>query len=65
MPPSARTKLNALDLRSPSGERLDFLGYSIGVASYPAHGDTREALIRAADEAMYRAKKSGGDRVCL
>ncbi len=60
-----RTKLNALDLAAPSGERLDFLAYSVGVASYPAHADTREALIRAADEAMYRAKKSGGDRVCL
>jgi len=60
-----RTKLRSADLRAPSGEPMDFVGFSMGVASYPADGGTREALIRAADEAMYRAKKAGGDRVCL
>ncbi|HUT32070.1 MAG TPA: GGDEF domain-containing protein [Planctomycetota bacterium] len=60
-----RTKLTALDFTSPGGERIDFVGFSMGVASHPASGETREALVRAADEAMYRAKKSGGDRVCL
>lgn len=30
---------------------------SIGVAVYPEHGEDREALIRHADSAMYRAKK--------
>jgi diguanylate cyclase (GGDEF)-like protein len=36
---------------------------SIGVASYPAHGDTAEALIRAADRALYTAKSLGRDAV--
>jgi diguanylate cyclase (GGDEF)-like protein/PAS domain S-box-containing protein len=36
---------------------------SIGVAGYPAHGATEEQLLRAADEAMYVAKKSGRNRV--
>ncbi len=60
-----RTKLAALDFTAPGGERMDFVGFSMGVASFPAHGNTREQLIQAADQAMYRAKKSGGDRVCL
>ncbi len=32
---------------------------SIGIAFYPAHGDTTEKLIQQADEALYRAKKKG------
>jgi diguanylate cyclase (GGDEF)-like protein len=35
------------------------VGVSIGVAACPAHGDEAEALIDAADRAMYRAKASG------
>jgi len=36
---------------------------SIGVAEYPAHGDTVDAVIGSADEALYRAKRAGRDRV--
>jgi len=36
---------------------------SIGVASHPRAGDTTRDLLRAADEAMYRAKRSG--RACF
>jgi diguanylate cyclase (GGDEF)-like protein len=36
---------------------------SIGVASYPAHGDTAETLIRAADQALYAAKSRGRDTI--
>ncbi len=35
------------------------IGTSIGIALYPAHGDNREALLKAADEAMYVAKAGG------
>ncbi|EQD66273.1 diguanylate cyclase with PAS/PAC sensor [mine drainage metagenome] len=35
---------------------------SIGIATYPEHGDLGQALVRAADHAMYRAKKLGGNR---
>lgn len=36
---------------------------SIGVAGYPRHGGERTGLSRAADEAMYRAKRQGGNCV--
>jgi diguanylate cyclase (GGDEF)-like protein len=38
---------------------------SIGISIYHEHGETREALIEAADKAMYRAKHSGRNRACL
>src|SRR5438105_1770899 len=41
------------------------IGASIGVAICPDHGSTIEALMRAADIAMYRAKESGGGQYCL
>jgi diguanylate cyclase (GGDEF)-like protein len=37
---------------------------SLGVASYPEDGATRADLTHAADEALYRAKRSGGNTVC-
>ena len=36
---------------------------SIGVATHPEDGITRAALTRAADEALYRAKRKGGNTV--
>ncbi|MDW8060041.1 MAG: diguanylate cyclase [Thermomicrobium sp.] len=39
------------------------LTISLGVAAYPRHGDTVETLLRAADEALYRVKRSGGNAV--
>ena len=37
---------------------------SLGVASYPGDGDDKDELTRAADEALYRAKRAGGNTVC-
>ncbi len=38
---------------------------SLGVSAYPAHGAGAAALLRIADEALYRAKAAGGNRVVL
>lgn len=44
---------------------LDPVTASIGIAEAPADGADSVALIAAADEAMYRAKQAGGNRICL
>ncbi|PKM45600.1 MAG: hypothetical protein CVV05_04885 [Gammaproteobacteria bacterium HGW-Gammaproteobacteria-1] len=49
------------DLRRPlqlEGRTLT-LGASIGIARYPVHGTSPDALIQAADTAMYAAKHAG------
>lgn len=38
---------------------------SFGVALFPHHADGQDALIRASDEALYEAKRSGRDRVAI
>ncbi|MFC4527437.1 diguanylate cyclase [Dyella halodurans] len=38
---------------------------SIGVANYPAHSEDADLLTKAADHAMYHAKKEGGNRALI
>ena len=38
---------------------------SIGIALLPGHGEDAETLIRAADTAMYQAKRDGGGTACM
>ncbi len=38
---------------------------SLGLASYPGHGISAQALIRCADRALYRAKTEGRNRVIV
>jgi diguanylate cyclase (GGDEF)-like protein/PAS domain S-box-containing protein len=52
-------------LRQPfelAGTRLQ-VSASIGIALYPAHGEDARQLLRRADDAMYAAKRQGGDQV--
>lgn len=44
------------------GEQLD-ISASIGISLYPEHGSNEEELLRAADLAMYQAKKAGKGRI--
>ncbi len=46
-----------------SGENLAGVTISVGVAGFPDHGDSVEMLMRAVDQALYRAKAEGRDRV--
>jgi diguanylate cyclase (GGDEF)-like protein len=41
------------------------IGASVGVALHPQDGTTVDALLRSADSALYRAKESGRNVVCL
>jgi diguanylate cyclase (GGDEF)-like protein len=45
------------------GNRTVQLTLSIGLATYPAHAEDREDLMRQADDALYQAKHLGRDRV--
>jgi diguanylate cyclase (GGDEF)-like protein/putative nucleotidyltransferase with HDIG domain len=47
-----------------AGEQFP-LTISLGVATFPRHGATTEALIGGADEALYAAKKLGRDRTVV
>ena len=44
---------------------VDHVTASIGIASFPDQGSRLEDLIRAADVAMYQAKRGGRDQVKL
>ncbi|AVK07755.1 diguanylate cyclase domain-containing protein [Pseudomonas paraeruginosa] len=46
------------------GEHIDFVTPSIGIALYPRHAGDAEGLVRAADSAMYQAKRQR-NRYCL
>jgi len=45
------------------GKMLTNLSLSLGLATFPRDGETREALVQAADQALYVAKRNGRNRV--
>jgi len=47
------------------GQALPAPTASFGVAVYPANGTKPADLLKAADQALYRAKQEGRDRVCV
>lgn len=59
-----RSTMEGLTLPLPSGEAAAAPTVSLGVATFPVCGDTPEALVDAADAALYRAKAEGRNRVC-
>jgi diguanylate cyclase (GGDEF)-like protein/PAS domain S-box-containing protein len=59
-----REELKKLSIRYQE-QRLDTPAISIGLSAFPIHGADGEALLKSADEALYRAKKAGRDRVVV
>ncbi len=65
--------LPATDSQGAAGFATAYLGgkrelpltISFGVASSPEHGSDPEQLLARADQALYRAKRAGGDRVVV
>ena len=47
------------------GKILPSITISLGVASFPSDGTTGKEIIQRADQALYRAKKTGRNRVVL
>ena len=68
-PRDAATVASKILLRLAAPVTIDgqvvHLKTSIGISVYPDHGQDGAALIRAADLAMYEAKKGGGNCYCL
>ena len=55
-----RTKIEGLAIPG-----VDPMTASFGLASFPAHASSRDTLVVAADRALYKAKHTGRNRVCL
>ena len=59
-----RVRANMANLHLEYQElRLEPVTLSIGVASFPQHGETVQMVLRASDKAMYQAKQAGKNRV--
>jgi diguanylate cyclase (GGDEF)-like protein len=50
---------------SDQGRPITPITLSVGVAAFPLDGASAEALLKSADDALYRAKREGRDRVAL
>jgi diguanylate cyclase (GGDEF)-like protein/PAS domain S-box-containing protein len=61
----AQKILTEVDQPVPIDGRDVFTSASIGVCVFPDDGDDRDALLKHADTAMYRAKHAGRNQVCF
>lgn len=59
-----RQKISSLDLRYLD-QSIGKVTISIGIAVFPDHGKDVTMVLKASDEALYRAKQEGRDRVCI
>ena len=57
--------LRSLEIPFIVEEKKYLITASIGIATYPLHGDTVEVLIKNADTAMYQAKRNGKNQYLL
>lgn len=54
---------NTCQIQIDGGEMS--ISVSIGLASYPTHATDAEEVLRKADEAMYHAKRTGKNQICI
>lgn len=52
------SRFRAESFQVPTGEAIDFLSFSAGVAAFPGDGETSSDLLSAADKGMYAHKNS-------
>jgi predicted signal transduction protein with EAL and GGDEF domain len=55
----ARAVVAAMRIAVEIAGSSHYLGASVGIAEYPRHGDSAEALLKHADTALYEAKAAG------
>lgn len=59
-----RVRVNLENTEIVHEENKFFINASIGISEY-REGDTQESLMNRADQAMYKAKESGRNRICV
>lgn len=60
-----RQRVHSLEIGHNGGGRLGPVTLSVGIAILPEHGDSAEAVLRAADAALLRSKQAGRNRVLV
>lgn len=60
-----RSNFEEMEIDGPAGSEPIRLTISIGIAFYPDHGDRVREVLRTADEAVYRSKREGRNRVTV
>jgi diguanylate cyclase (GGDEF)-like protein len=60
-----RRDIERATVLNDDGETLDRVTVSVGVAAFPDHAGDAGGLVKAADDALYTAKRAGKNRVCL
>jgi diguanylate cyclase (GGDEF)-like protein len=59
-----RQRVHSLEI-GQNGSKLGPVTLSVGIAMLPEHGDTAEAVLCAADEALLKSKQTGRDRIVV
>jgi diguanylate cyclase (GGDEF)-like protein len=59
-----RQRVHNLEI-GQNGGRLGPVTLSVGIAILPEHGETAEAVLRAADEALLKCKQAGRNRIIV